>query len=523
MIPWLSLITFLPLVAAVVILFLKDERQIKQFAFGASAVVFAATVFLALMYPGSTAGPGGYHFYEEWRWIRLFGDAQGDIYYRMGVDGLSLPLVVLTGFLTMLSIYYSTKVIEKRVREYFFLFLLLAVGMFGVFLSLDFFLFYVFWEIGLVPMYFLIGIWGGPRREYASLKFFLYTLAGSVLMLLAFLGLRFTTGTFNIISLSEFDKASLFGGDFVLKSLAFWGTFLAFAIKVPMWPFHTWLPDAHVEAPTAGSVILAGVLLKLGGYGMVRILMPIFGDMFYVYWPIVALMAVISIVYGAFVAMAQWDLKKLIAYSSVNHMGYTMLGISAAAAAVPALDDPQVFTSSAIAVNGAVFNMVSHGLITGALFFLVGVIYERAHTRDLKAFGGLGAVLPIFYGFMAVTSFASLGLPSMSGFISEFMVFRGAFGVGLQANSLLAIMTGIGVIGIVIGAAMMLWKVIQMMFLGQLNEHWVHHPLPDMAMWEVYTLAPLVILFILFGIYPMPILNLINSGVSRVLEMMMLV
>jgi len=301
----------------------------------------------------------------------------------------------------------------------------------------------------------------------------------------------------------------LFGGNFILKSLAFWGIFLAFAIKVPMWPFHTWLPDAHTEAPTAGSVILAGILLKLGGYGFLRILMPIFPDVFNAFWPIVAVLAVISIVYGALVAMAQWDLKRLIAYSSVSHMGYAMLGIATAAATLDTSES--IFTSRAIALNGALFQFIAHGLITGGLFFMVGVIYERAHTRDLKAFGGLGAILPIIYGFFAITAFASLGLPGLAGFVSEFMVFRGAFHI-------IPYIAAIGVIGIVATAAMFLWKVIQMVFLGPLNERW--KDLPDMYWWEVVTMAPLVVLFTLLGVYPMPVLQYVNAGVVKVLELM---
>ncbi|GAP63952.1 NADH-quinone oxidoreductase subunit M [Ardenticatena maritima] len=500
--PILSIITFAPLVAALVVLFLNNERAIKTWSVLSSFVIFLLTLWLWFAVDPKALGPGEFAFLEEYQWIPAI-----NVFYRMGVDGLSVPLITLTGLLTFLSIFYSTYVINHRVKEYFFLFLFLEVGMFGVFTSLDYFLFYVFWEIGLVPMYFLIGIWGGPRREYAAIKFFIYTLAGSVLMLLAMLGLYFSTGTFDLTALPG---QELFGGNFVLKSLAFWGIFLAFAIKVPMWPFHTWLPDAHVEAPTAGSVILAGILLKLGGYGFLRILMPIFPDVFNAYWPVVAVLAVISIVYGALVAMAQWDLKKLIAYSSVNHMGYAMLGIAAAAATLNS-SDPAVLDSRAIAVNGAIFQFIAHGLITGALFFLVGVIYERAHTRDLKAFGGLGAVVPKYYAFMAAATFASLGLPGLAGFVSEFMVFRGAFAI-------IPYIAAIGVIGIVVTAAMYLWKIIQMVFLGPLNEKW--KDLPDMHWWEIATLTPLVILFTVFGVYPKPILDYVNAGVVALLNLM---
>jgi NADH-quinone oxidoreductase subunit M len=508
--PWLSIVCVIaPLVAAFGTLLFPSENEhaIKWWAVVTSFVIFLGTLFLWLG-PYFDGGNPAYQLGEEVAWIPVL-----DVYYRVAVDGLSMPLVVLTGLLTFVSIYYSTRVIHHRVKEYFFLFLLLAVGMFGVFIALDFFLFYVFWEIGLVPMYFLIGIWGGARREYAAIKFFLYTLTGSVLMLLAILGLYWTTGTFDLTALPG---QVLFGGNFLLKSLAFWGIFLAFAIKLPLFPFHTWLPDAHVEAPTAGSVILAGILLKLGGYGIIRILMPVFPDVFNFFWFPIAILAVISIVYGALVAMAQWDLKKLIAYTSVSHMGYAMLGIAAAAASLGT--DDALLVSRAIALNGAVFQFIAHGLITGALFLLVGVIYERAHTRDIREFGGLGAVLPVFYGFLALTTFASLGLPGLAGFVAEFMSLRGAFGVGLQAQPLLMILSAISLLGIVFTAALFLWKVIQGMFLGTLNERW--RGLPDMHGWEVAALLPLVILFVLFGVYPAPLLNLINQGVEKVLALM---
>ncbi|MDQ4076205.1 MAG: NADH-quinone oxidoreductase subunit M [Chloroflexota bacterium] len=511
-IPWLSIICVIaPLIAAFGTLFIPEENEnaIKTWANASSFVIFLGTLFLWLG-TGFDGGNQAYQLGEEYLWIPVL-----DVFYRVAVDGLSMPLVVLTGLLTWISIFYSTRVINYRVKEYFFLFLLLAVGMFGVFISLDFFLFYVFWEIGLVPMYFLIGVWGGERREYAAIKFFLYTLTGSVLMLLAMLGIYWSVGTFDLTALPAL-SAELFGGSFILKSLAFWGIFLAFAIKVPIFPFHTWLPDAHVEAPTAGSVILAGILLKLGGYGIIRILMPIFPDTFNYYWLPIAILAVISIVYGALVAMAQWDLKKLIAYTSVNHMGYAMLGIAAAAATLDR--GPAMLEARAIALNGALFQFIAHGLITGALFLLVGVIYERAHTRDLRAFGGLGAVLPIFYGFMAITVFASLGLPGLAGFVSEFMAFRGAFGVGLAEQPILAILSGIALLGIVFTAALFLWKVIQGIFLGPLNEQWAD--LPDMHGWEMIALAPLVAFFVFFGLYPAPILNVINEGVVKVLNLM---
>jgi NADH-quinone oxidoreductase subunit M len=433
----------------------------------------------------------------------------------MGADGLSSIMLVLTALLSTLCYYYSIYTINKRVKEYYFLFLLLQVGMSGVFVSLDFIFFYVFWEIGLVPMYLLIGVWGGERRIYASIKFFLYTLAGSMAMLLAIIGVYLATGTFNILDAAA---AQPFAGNFALSAAAFWAFFIAFAIKVPIFPFHTWLPDAHTEAPTAGSVILAGVLLKLGAYGLIRIVLPLFPQTFAYYSynvPVIPILAVISIVYGALVCMAQWDLKRLIAYSSVSHMGYVTLGISAAAAslAIPG-GGADATTSAIIGLNGAALQLFTHGIITGGLFFLVGMIYDRAHTRQIKDFGGLGAKLPYYYGIMMITGFASLGLPGLAGFWSEFFVFRGAFAI-------LPVFAAIGVLGIIFTAAYILWKIVQHVFLGEFDqEKWdqVTHnaPLTDMMTFEKVTMWPLVLLMVLIGLYPSLVVSLLN-GVSTAL------
>src|SRR5438046_880360 len=397
----LSLIIFLPLVGGIIILFTSktNETLLKGVALGASLASFVLSLFMTALFKIG----GGFQFLELGNWIPSLG-----IHYHLGVDGLSLPLIVLTALLSLLSVAYSWR-IELRLKEYLFLFLLLETGMLGVFAALDFFLFYIFWEITLVPMYFLIGIWGGPRKEYAAIKFFLYTLVGSLAMLLAILVMYFNAQphTFNMLTLIEQQPLA---AKPVLAALAFWGFFLSFAIKVPMWPFHTWLPDAHVEAPTAGSVILAGVLLKMGTYGFVRVSLPMLPEAFRIYAPAVAVLALLGIVYGALVAMAQTDLKKLVAYSSVNHMGYVMLGLASAA------------------LNGAVFEMVAHGIITGALFLIVGVLYDfRAHTRGVDEFGGLGARLPIYTGITMVAMLASLGLPGLMGFVAEFFIFVGSF------------------------------------------------------------------------------------------------
>ncbi len=494
--PILTLITFVPLLASLIVLCMpKDkERLIKQFSIAVSFI----PLILSILLWANLDKDGGIQFEELVAWIPAI-----HVNYHVGADGLSVPLIFLTALLTTLSLFYSSFTIKNRVKEFFFLFLLLEMGMFGVFVSLDFVLFYVFWEIGLVPMYFLIGVWGGPRREYAAIKFFIYTLVGSVAMLLAIIGIYLNTGTFDIIQAATLRP---FVENFTLGALAFWAIFLAFAIKVPMFPFHTWLPDAHVEAPTAGSVILAGILLKLGCYGFFRVLLPMFPAQFHTFAPIIAVLAVISIVYGAMVSMAQWDLKKLIAYSSVSHMGYVMLGLAAAAFAIGSKD---MLTSQAIAMNGAVFQMFNHGIITGALFFLVGVIYERAHTRDLKAFGGLASKVPYYYGIMLVAGLASLGLPGLAGFWGEFFVFRGTFAIA-------PVYAAVGVIGIVFTAAYILWKVIQHVFLGPFNEKWAN--LTDMETYEKITLWPLVGFMVLFGLYPPLIVDTINAAMTRLLS-----
>jgi NADH-quinone oxidoreductase subunit M len=499
--PLLTVILFMPLLGAIVVWLMPKEKEqlIRWFSAAISLIPLALSIYLWIAY---TRSPGGVQFEEVYRWIPAL-----KIQYHLGVDGLSVPLIFLTALLSTLAFYYSSFTIKVRVKEYYLFFMLLQMGMLGVFMSLDFVLFYVFWEIGLVPMYFLIGIWGGARREYAAIKFFLYTLIGSVAMLLAILYVYFNVGSFDILEATEkFRQVRPFLSNIVPVSLAFWAFFVGFAIKVPSFPFHTWLPDAHTEAPTAGSVILAGVLLKLGAYGMLRILLPIFPEAFSQYAWIVGILAVVSIVYGAFVCMAQWDLKRLIAYSSVSHMGYVMLGIAAAAAAVR-LPGEEVARSASIALNGAVLQMFNHGIITGGLFFLVGIIYEQAHTRELKAFGGLSGKLPYYYGVFAVTAFASLGLPGLAGFWAEFMVFRGAFAI-------IPVYAVIGALGIVVTAAYILWKIMQYMFLGTFDQERWGGKLRDMALFEKVTMWPLLLFMFAIGFYPAFIVNLINGATT---------
>lgn len=490
----LTLITFTPLVGAIIVMFLNNEKAIKNLAIIISLIPLILSILVWFGYDPD--GPQ-YQFVEKGVWI-----ASLNVNYHMAVDGISIPLIFLTTLLSTLSYWYCARVITHRVKEFFALFLLLEMGMLGVFVALDLVLFYVFWEIGLVPMFLLIGIWGQPqdRPQYSAIKFFLYTLVGSVAMLLAFIGIFIETGSWDITAIPT---AMPFVDNPALAAAAFWAIFLAFAIKVPLFPFHTWLPDAHTAAPTAGSVILAGILLKLGGYGMIRVLIPFFPQTFRNFAIIIAILGLISMIYGALVSMAQWDLKRLIAYSSVSHMGYFVLGL---AAAVVAGD----ITSRTIALNGAALQMFNHGIITGGLFFLVGIIYERTHTRDLKVYGGLSSKTPRYYGIMMVTGFASLGLPGLAGFISEFLVFRGAFDT-------LPIMAIIGVIAIVLTAAYILWKIVQYIFLGEFNqERW--GGLTDVVAYEVWTMAPLVVLMVLVGVYPSIVLNTINQASLTILR-----
>ncbi len=522
----LPIILFWPVVAAVVALLMDDERSIKWWSVIASLLPLGLSTYMLFTYDFQA---GGMQFEVNMPWIEALNSS-----FHLGVDGLSVPLVFLTALLSTLSIYYSAGTIRQRVKEYFVMFHLLEMSMLGVFLALDYVLFYVFWEISLVPMYLLIGIWGGPNRNYAAIKFFIYTLVGSVAMLLAILGTYFATGTFDILGAAAAkpfldlpgDKALLF------TSLAFWGFFLGFAFKVPSFPFHTWLPDAHTEAPTAGSVILAGVLLKLGAYGFLRIVLPTYPTASQ-YWSLwVVALGAIAIVYGAFVCVAQTDFKRLIAYSSVSHMGYVMLGIGAAAnvltpegaaraAEAFGLSIEAVADSAAMAINGATLQMFNHGIITGALFLLVGVIYERAHTRELARFGGLSSKTPWYYGMMMVAGFASLGLPGLAGFWAEFFTFRGAF-------ALVPYWAAFGTIGIVMTAVYILWRIIQNIFLGEYDPNKLHHWTTvdgmetdgptDMVGFEKLTLWPLIIGMFLLGVYPPLILNYFNRSAVELLQ-----
>jgi NADH-quinone oxidoreductase subunit M len=478
----LTWLVFLPILGMITIMCVpKDQHKLIRNI--ATVVTGLELVLVAIVVSKFDMASGGMQFVVRTAWIPQF-----NVHYHMGIDGISLLMLVTTALLTFLACIASFSIAD-RVKEYFALFLLLETGMMGTFVSLDLFLFYIFWEVVLVPMYFLIGIWGGPRREYAAIKFFLYTLAGSMFMLIGILALYFAS------SPHTFDMTQLPGNAFAIRfqQIVFMALFFGFAIKVPIWPFHTWLPDAHVEAPTPISVILAAVLLKMGTYGFFRISYPILPDAARWFGPAMGVLAVIGIIYGGFVAFAQNDFKKMVAYSSVSHMGFVLLGLA-------------VFTSTGF--QGALLQMFTHGLITGSLFLLVGVLYDRAHTRDMNAFGGLWAKLPVYGSILIFCTMASLGLPGLAGFVSEFMVLLGAFPVNKW-------MTALACIGILLAAAYLLYM-IQRVLLGKFNEKWAQ--LPDINTREIFTLVPLMVLILLVGVYPKIVLQYITPTIDALVK-----
>ncbi len=493
----LLLILFVPTLAALIILFLPngENKLFRWFAFGASLIPFALSLYAWFNF---NPGPSGFGFEKSYVWYAAIGSS-----LHLGVDGLSLTMVLLTTLLTPLAILASFS-INDRVKPYMMLFLFLETGMLGVFMALDLLIFFVFWEVGLVPMYFLINQWGSANRNYASLKFLIYTMGGSLGLLLAIqlLGVLFKTYDLQYITAhwSTYTDAVAGIPASTVKTVAFWAFAIAFAVKVPVWPFHTWLPDAHTEAPTAGSMILAGVLLKLGAYGFLRLILPLYPAEAKIFAGALAVLAVAAIVFGAFASYAQTDFKRLVAYSSVNHMGFVVLGIAAAGLASGTND-------ATIALNGAILQMFNHGLSAAGMFFLVGVIYERTHTRNLEEFGGLFPLVPVYGGILIFTSMASLGLPGLNGFISEFLVVRGSWPI-------LPVYTAISMLGLLFTGAYIL-KGIKKVLHGPLNEHWAHgeHKLTEINTREILVMVPLMALILWIGIWPAWILDVINKAV----------
>ncbi len=486
----LSLLTFFPAIGALLLLLVpsKQHDTIKMVSLLVAFVTFLVSLWLYFAFD-PIAHPMQFEFSVPW--IPSMG-----INYHMGIDGISLLLIVMTALLMIPAILCSWKSITKSVKGFYISMLLLATGMLGVFCSLDLFLFYVFWEVMLIPMYFIIGLWGGQRRLYAAIKFVLFTMFGSLLMLVAIIYMAFEfksqTGVYS------FDMIALTGMPIATQAqMWLFGAFaLAFAIKVPLFPFHTWLPDAHVEAPTAGSVILAGVLLKLGTYGFIRICMPMFPEATFAFTPYISVLAIIAIIYGALVAMVQKDIKSLVAFSSVSHMGFVMLGL---------------FALNTQALEGSVIQMINHGISTGALFLLVGMIYERRHTRLISEFGGLAKVMPVFSTIFLIVILSSIGLPLTNGFVGEFLILLGLF----KVNATYAILAATGII---LSACYMLWMYQRVIF-GKLTNP-KNEKLLDLSLREKVILIPLVVLIFWIGIYPKPLFDRLSPSIRLVQEQM---
>ncbi|GAB4501941.1 MAG: NADH-quinone oxidoreductase subunit M [Anaerolineales bacterium] len=483
----LFVVTFFPLLGVLALFFINGEQKnaIRWTALITSLLTFVISLWVLAQF--NAANPD-LQLAAKYPWIQVAG---WNIQFYLALDGLSILLVLLTTFLTPLAILSTWTAVQERVKDFMLFFLLLEVGMTGVFLAQDLFLFYIFWEFTLVPMYFLIGIWGGPRRLYASVKFFLYTMAGSILMLLAILWLGINLGTFSTPDLIGKVPAAA-------QMVLFIAFAAAFAIKVPMWPLHSWLPDAHVEAPTAGSVILAGVLLKMGTYGFLRFNLSLFPEAARQAAPVIGVLAVIGIIYGALVSYSQTDVKKLVAYSSVSHLGFVMLGL---------------FALNSQGVQGAILQMINHGLSTGALFLLVGMIYEQTHTREMAVYGGLWKITPLFGTFMLIVSLSSMGLPGLNGFVGEFTILLGAFGSQAYGSYWFAILSAVGVIL----AAVYILYMFQKMFLGPAGEITKHHELKDLNWREIATIVPLLVFIFWIGLYPKPFFDLMAPAVDKLL------
>jgi len=480
--PILSVVTFLPLVGALFIFVVRGDdevaaRNARWVALWTTLVTFVVSL---LLLPGFDPAAPGFQFVEKKAWL-------GDIAaYHMGVDGISLPFVILTTFLMPFAILASWESVHKRVKEYMIAFMVLETFMIGTFCALDLVLFYFFFEAGLIPMFLIIGIWGGPRRIYASFKFFLYTLLGSVLMMLAIMAMYWQAGT------TDVPKLLAYGFPSGMQTWLWLAFFASFAVKMPMWPVHTWLPDAHVEAPTAGSVILAGIMLKMGGYGFIRYSLPMFPEASHYFAPLMFTLSVVAIIYTSLVALVQEDIKKLIAYSSIAHMGFVTMGI---------------FTMNEQGLQGAMFLMISHGFVSGALFLCVGVIYDRMHTREIAAYGGLVNRMPLYATVMMIFTMANVGLPGTSGFVGEFLTMLAAF----ETNTWVAFLAATGVILSAAYALYLYWRVI----FGKLEKENLKTIL-DLSPREVTILVPLVLITILFGVWPAPILDMTSHAVNAV-------
>jgi NADH-quinone oxidoreductase subunit M len=477
----LSFLILLPLAGAFLLLFIRDAAAARRIAIAFSLAELALCVPLVLNFDTTIATM---QFAESHEWIRAW-----DIYYKLGVDGISVLFVALTALLTVISIMVSWTAIQDRVREFMIAMLVLEAAMVGVFTALDLFLFYIFWEAMLIPMYLLIGVWGGPNRLYAAIKFFLYTLVGSVLMLIAIIAVYFAAGhTFDVLAIMNHKFTYTF------QLWVFAAFFAAFAVKVPMFPVHTWLPDAHVEAPTAGSIILAGILIKMGAYGFLRFSLPFFPDAALAWTPAIMTLSVIAIIYGAYMAFAQTDFKKLIAYSSVSHMGFVTLGI---------------FALNLQGMEGGILQMLNHGVSTGALFLAVGVIYERTHTRLIADYGGIAARVPVYATFLLIITLSSIGLPGTNGFIGEFTILLGAF----LHKKIYAVIASLGII---LGAGYMLWLYQRVAFGKITNPHNEH--LADMNVREVAAALPLVALVFIIGLYPNAAFGIMHVSVANLIQ-----
>jgi NADH-quinone oxidoreductase subunit M len=480
--PILSTVIFLPIFGALLIFLIKrtNETFIKWTALLISLITFILSVPLFSSFDKTTSNM---QFTETYHWVSSLG-----IKYALGIDGISVLFVLLSTLLTMLCVAISWNSIKEKTKEFYAALLLIEGSMIGVFCSLDLFLFYIFWEAMLIPMYLLIGVWGGPNRVYAAIKFFLFTLVGSVLMLVGIIVLYlYTDRSFDILKMMTMNYP------YNLQIILFWAFFAAFAVKVPMWPVHTWLPDAHTEAPTAGSVILAGILIKMGAYGFLRFNMPLFPEATKAMAPLMMILSVIAIIYGGIICLGQTDLKRLIAYSSVSHMGFVTLGI---------------FALNVQGIQGGILQMVNHGIVTGALFLCIGIIYDRTHTRQIEDYGGTATVMPIYAAFFMVFTLAAIGLPGTNGFIGEFLILVGGFTASKTMGALAAT-------GIIIGAAYMLW-LYQRIFFMKINPKIQGHP--DMNLREILTIAPLIILVLWIGIYPNTFLSFMDASVQNLIE-----